>query len=414
MSEDASDATEELSALPTERLLARAAELSIDGDPESEERWHHVRALHLRGDEAIFVACERWSTDGEPRLRELGLDILAQLGCSGGANARPFASRSLPACYARLEDPDSGVRASALYAIGHLESSEAWDATPVRELASDPSAEVRHAVAYALGGNDTDLAVALLVQLSQDGDEEVRNWATFGLGTLSNVDSEEIRGALAERQRRGFGDSRRGDLRSRPTARSEDRIRHPGSTRRGPGDRLRRRGRGRDASRGVHRSPRGARRAEPERQRHSEGARGLPQRKAVQSSRRLTHTSTKPAALGMLGASGPAPDRGGVRRRRDLPRRSRGTHGDLRRRRRHHTTRSRCHRQCGQRADARRGRRRRGDPPRGGAGAARGLPGGPRDPTGGALPDRRGADHAGLSAASAPCDPHGRPDLERR
>jgi HEAT repeat protein len=38
-----------------------------------------------------------------------------------------------------------------------------------------------------------------LAKLTADEDEEVRDWATFGLGVLGDIDTVEIREALAAR-----------------------------------------------------------------------------------------------------------------------------------------------------------------------------------------------------------------------
>jgi HEAT repeat protein len=55
-------------------------------------------------------------------------------------------------------------------------------------------------VAFALGcfPNEPRSAETLL-RLTQDTDEDVRDWATFGLGVLGNTDSDEIREALVRR-----------------------------------------------------------------------------------------------------------------------------------------------------------------------------------------------------------------------
>jgi len=59
--------------------------------------------------------------------------------------------------------------------------------------------DVRHAVAYALGGRPDGISTATLVVLSTDVDTDTRDWATFALGALTEEDSPAIRDALAAR-----------------------------------------------------------------------------------------------------------------------------------------------------------------------------------------------------------------------
>ena len=60
--------------------------------------------------------------------------------------------------------------------------------------------KVRFAVACALGSfADDTRAVQALTVLMEDHDEDVRDWATFGLGVLGHADSPEIRVALLKR-----------------------------------------------------------------------------------------------------------------------------------------------------------------------------------------------------------------------
>ena len=66
-------------------------------------------------------------------------------------------------------------------ACGHL---LAEPCIPVlHALRGHPGAEVRRGVVLGLLALDDDLAVATLVELSRDPVAEIRDWATFGLGT---------------------------------------------------------------------------------------------------------------------------------------------------------------------------------------------------------------------------------------
>ena len=68
---------------------------------------------------------------------------------------------------------------------------------------SDPDADIRLAVAQALPSVFADPpppdGVRALMRLSDDPDSQVRDWATFGLGSLLAIDSEDIRLALIRR-----------------------------------------------------------------------------------------------------------------------------------------------------------------------------------------------------------------------
>jgi len=57
-----------------------------------------------------------------------------------------------------------------------------------------------------LSGDTT--AADILVYLSRDEDEDVRDWATFGIGALGQVDSPAIRDALIDRLEDSFEDAR--------------------------------------------------------------------------------------------------------------------------------------------------------------------------------------------------------------
>jgi len=69
----------------------------------------------------------------------------------------------------------------------------------LRALRDHPDPRLRRAVAFGLFGLDDDLAVSTLIDLSRDVEAEVRDWATFGLGTQLERDDALLRSALLAR-----------------------------------------------------------------------------------------------------------------------------------------------------------------------------------------------------------------------
>jgi len=91
------------------------------------------------------------------------------------------------------------------------------------------AADVREAVAFALGGRPGPAALDALIALSADAEPRVRDWATFALGTLAEADSAPLRDALAARLDDADEDTRleavhglavRGDARAEAPARA--------------------------------------------------------------------------------------------------------------------------------------------------------------------------------------------------
>jgi hypothetical protein len=200
-------------------LLRRAAGFA---DFDAEARWEVVAALHRRTDRAAFEAALRFAAATGTAERVLGLDILGQIGYSAN---RPFLEDTLPVLTAACEDDRPDVIAAAVTALGHVGDARALPA--VLRHAGHASEEVRYAVAVALphvAGDPPDArAVAALIPLSADADPDVRDWATFGLGSQLDVDDDRVRDALAARLADEDGDAagealvglaRRGDPRT--------------------------------------------------------------------------------------------------------------------------------------------------------------------------------------------------------
>jgi len=77
--------------------------------------------------------------------------------------------------------------------LAHLEGDRAITALIGIRNNADPC--VRHAVANGLGRTSRPEAIQTLIELMEDTDDDVRDWATFGLG-VSTGDSPQIREAF--------------------------------------------------------------------------------------------------------------------------------------------------------------------------------------------------------------------------
>lgn len=181
-------------------LIDRAAAL----DPQSDEYWDLVQRLHQRSDRTAFDAVLAAARSPERRRRLVGADVLGQIGYAAG---RLFRDETLAALLDLVGgdgdgDGDDQVIAAAVTALGHVADARARPA--MLRLAGHAKAKVRLAVAVALPGTtDADAptgdVVEALIRLSRDADAEVRDWATFGIGSQLVADTPDVRDALADR-----------------------------------------------------------------------------------------------------------------------------------------------------------------------------------------------------------------------
>jgi HEAT repeat protein len=174
---------------PTEELI-RIALTETDEDAA----WKPVTVLHYRGSAEVLSHAQRLCTSTMPKERILGANILGQLGIP----ARAFPEECFHTMAEMLrqeEDPD--VLNSVGIAFGHLKDARAVPL--LAPLAQHPSADVRFGVVCGVSCQSGALAIQTLILLSRDEDDHVRDWATFGLGSLTPADTPEIREALIAR-----------------------------------------------------------------------------------------------------------------------------------------------------------------------------------------------------------------------
>jgi HEAT repeats len=186
-------------------LVGRALTLVPDvetDDVDDHQYWTIVHEMHRRGTQLIFDEAAQMIRSDDPCARRVACDVLGQLGYDHG---RPFDAETLP-LLARVctDEATSPILASVISAMGHLGRPDALAFVVAHATHSDAS--VRFPVACALPSiagvewlDPAHSVVTALMQLTSDEDADVRDWATFGLGTQVYVDGDAVRQCLFAR-----------------------------------------------------------------------------------------------------------------------------------------------------------------------------------------------------------------------
>jgi HEAT repeat protein len=177
----------------TEELL-EAHRLERKGEASN---WDALLVIQRRGGRHEFEAGRRLTESTDHVDREIGVDLLAQLG----AGDRVFQDEVVSILIRLLDDPDLDVIKAAAVGLGHRGDPRAIE--HLVPLSRHPDERVRYGVTFGLLTHDDPRAISALLQLSADPDPDTRNWAMFGLGTQIDTDTAAIRDALA----RGVSDS---------------------------------------------------------------------------------------------------------------------------------------------------------------------------------------------------------------
>lgn len=162
-------------------------------DPDSDEGEEALSILHYRGGVEELGHGIRLAKSPNEIERIAGADLLAQLGWGEPT----YLEETVAILIELLSDPVDSVVSSAAIALSHRHHPRCIG--PLLSLASHPNPAVRYGVVLALGGREESDAVSGLIELTRDRERDVRNWATFGISQLIELNSPEIREALIAR-----------------------------------------------------------------------------------------------------------------------------------------------------------------------------------------------------------------------
>lgn len=166
----------------------------------SQSSWDAIYAFHLTGSPDTLALTRRLARSRNVRKRTLGMLIASQL--QKRTKGAPLASEEYAVPETQdlllngLQDGDDGVIEAAISGFGHRPHPLALPC--LIKFSSNPNQRIRYSVAFALGKYAEDDAIETLLQLMRDESAEVRDWATFAIGTLHVIDTPAIRDALWE------------------------------------------------------------------------------------------------------------------------------------------------------------------------------------------------------------------------
>jgi HEAT repeat protein len=181
---------------------------SLPGNSDEADDAYTV--LQARRDPEVIHRAQEMCRSSDASERRIGAAILSQTGAGSRKILQKECVDTLLALLSH--DEDATVLAMAALALGsgyHPDAYEDARISPtLAQVGRHPDADVRYGVVQGLLSREDESAVNAMIGLSDDPDEDVRNWATFGLAQQIDADTSEIREALFRRLRDGSSEIR--------------------------------------------------------------------------------------------------------------------------------------------------------------------------------------------------------------
>jgi HEAT repeat protein len=159
--------------------------------------WENVRELRKRPNKEVYNKAYKLAESESEKEKIIGIYVLAQLGF----DPRFQQAKTVELYFKLLEKEESPKVISAiLSSISHNnENLNGKQISKLIEFKTHNFVNVRFELTLAISCLENEKAIKTLIELSNDKDSNTRNWATFGIGTQIENDTEEIRNALWNR-----------------------------------------------------------------------------------------------------------------------------------------------------------------------------------------------------------------------
>lgn len=143
--------------------------------------WNQITELRkFVNDEMISESFKLIDSD-DWKCKQIGIDVLCQLG----QKRKIFIKELFDKIFNILETSiNKKLICASLFAVGH--NNTYLKPKQIKELEkfqNSKSKDIRYALTFCLLGVENDKATKMLIKLAQDRSPQVKDWATFGLGT---------------------------------------------------------------------------------------------------------------------------------------------------------------------------------------------------------------------------------------
>lgn len=164
----------------------------------SEQSYDAIAQMHGRGSSETLALVQKLSKSKNWRKRALGLTVAAQLREAKAWAISEVVEYAVVECQsmllAGLEDAHADVLCAAISGLGHRPLASALP--KLLQFLAHEDSELRYSLAFTLGHYSDNSSVDALMLLAKDTDSDVRDWATFSLGSMLEVDNLEMREVL--------------------------------------------------------------------------------------------------------------------------------------------------------------------------------------------------------------------------
>jgi hypothetical protein len=174
-----------------DKLLSRLCNNKSD-----RSRWDNIRILRKRPSEELFLKCVDLTKSKDPKIRNIGIHILAQFGLT----PRPFLKETLKIYFELLDiETEPEVLISILYSISH--NNNKLSNVQIEKICSFQNSDnnlIKEGLVSALGFINNTQAIEVLLKLTEEKSSHIRDWATFYIGQ-GERNNKKIRDALWNR-----------------------------------------------------------------------------------------------------------------------------------------------------------------------------------------------------------------------